>query len=148
MREIFPVLNKRIITESMVRKACARLDTSLFYRPLNLDGYFVPKSIAGRQEIYINSRLSSEWQIVTAVHEIKHAALDIESDRVLTSHHHGLKNSKGAEFEAYAISSIALLPEPKLIGASRGLFDAEDEFLTDLWRIRLRVHDLYGHQLR
>lgn len=151
MRELFPVLNERVITEPMVRRACKKLATDIFYRPLNLDGYFVPQSISlsGKQEIYINSRLTTTRQMVTAVHEIKHAALDVESDRILTSHHRGLAQAtQGAEFDAYAISSIALIPEPRLVRASRGLFDVEDEFLDDLWRIRLKVHELFGDQLR
>lgn len=151
MRELFPVLNRRAVTDAMVRRACKRLDTLLFYQPLRLDGYFVPASVSasGQQEIYVNSRLTPAGQLVAAVHEVKHAALDVEADRVLASSHKGLATAKhGPEFDAYAISAIALIPESKLINASRGLFDVEDEFLTDLWRVRLKVHDLYGPQLR
>lgn len=158
MREIFPLLNKRAITEEMVQRAAKALDTHIFYLPLNLDGYFVPRSVApsGKQEIYINARLSPERQIAAAVHEIKHAAVDISSNAVLRSHHHGLTVSlrrdrdslQAAEYGAYAMSAIALIPEPKLIKASRGLFDPEDEFLEDLWRIRVELQNLHGGEMK
>lgn len=158
MREIFPLLNKRCITEEMVLGACKKLDTLIFFFPLNLDGYFVPISVSpsGKQEIYVNSQLSPVRRIATAVHEIKHAALDVSSNSVLRSHHHGLTVSlrrdqellHAAEYEAYAMSALAVIPEPKLIKAERGLFDPEDEFLEDLWTIRAELQTSYANELR
>lgn len=55
MRELFPVLNKRVVTDAMVRRACGDLETDLYYQPLALDGYFVPKSVSpsGRLRVYV-----------------------------------------------------------------------------------------------
>jgi hypothetical protein len=154
LKELFPSLNRRRITWRMVQRAARKLDAPLFCRPLKLDGYFVPAgaSLSGRPEIYVNVRLSEDLQIATAVHEIKHAAFDRAPGRILFSHRREwtraarreLEQHDRAEFEACAMAVLALLPVPRLRRASLGLFEADDEFIVDLWRIRLDVREIYG----
>lgn len=153
MRELFPELNRYSVTEKMVRRASRSLDTPIFYEPLNLDGYFIPASISltGKQAIYLNSKATIERQIASAVHEMTHAAVHTSSGSILCSHRLGLTDAlyrdrerlRSLEFDAYAISAIALIPLQKLMRASRGLFEAEDEFIEDLWQLRIQIFNLY-----
>jgi hypothetical protein len=47
------------------------------------------------------------------------------------------------EYEACAMGALALLPRPKLKYASRGLFDPEDEFMDEIWRIRFDLRERF-----
>jgi hypothetical protein len=153
MKNLLPSLNRRRITWRMIVRAVNKLGAKLFCLPLRLDGYFVPSSISesGKPEIYINSRLSDDLQIATAVHEIKHGAFDFDLGVVLFSYRRewtaaarrGWDQYHKFEFEACAMGAMALLPETKLKHASRGLFDETDEFLEDLWKIRLYTRENY-----
>lgn len=154
LKEYLPSLNRRRITWRMIQRACRKLGAMLFNVPLRLDGYFVPAimSESGQPEIYVNSNLSEDLQIATAVHEIKHAAIDAPLNRILFSFREEwtaaarreIDEYQKYEFEACAMGAISILPEKKLKRASRGLYDPEDEFIEDVWRIRLRVFFLYG----
>lgn len=154
LKDLLPSLNKRRITWRMIHRACRQLKALIFNIPLRLDGYFVPASlsVSGQPEIYINSCLSENLQIATAVHEIKHAVLDYPIEQILFSFRgewtaaalRQLEERRRYEFEACAMGALALLPEKKLERASRGLFDTEDEFLDDIWRIRLHLRQMYG----
>lgn len=154
LRELLPSLNRRRITWRMIQRANRKLGALLFNIPLQLDGYFVPASLSesGKPEIYINSNLSEDLQIATTVHEVKHAALDQPLGKVLfsfrgewtTAARREIEEYRRYEFEACAMGAIALLPEKKLRHASHGLFDPEDEFIEDVWRIRLILREQYG----
>ena len=154
LKEFLPSLNRRKITWRMIQRACRRLGAKLFNIPLRLDGYFVPANLSesGLPEIYVNSRLAENLQIATSVHEIKHAVFDTAKRSILFSYRaewtvaarRELEEYRRYEFEACAMGAIALLPEKKLKHASRGFFDLEDEFIEDVWRIRLLLREIYG----
>lgn len=154
MKILFPSLNKKRITWLMVVRAVNKLEAKLFCLPLRLDGYFIPAgiSVSGKSEIYVNSKLPENIQIATAVHEVKHAAFDTSIGEILFSfrkdwtiaNRRKLERHQHHEFEACAVASIALLPEKKLEKASRNLFDEEDEFLSNIWKIRLFTREKFG----
>lgn len=138
----------------MVRSACKKIGALLFCVPLSLDGYFVPPGLSesGKTEIYVNSRLSEDLQIATAVHEIKHAAFDYPLEEILFSYRgewtiaarYQMEKYRRYEYEACAMGALALITEPRLKHASRGLFDVDDEFIADVWLIRLDVRSTHG----
>jgi Zn-dependent peptidase ImmA (M78 family) len=154
MRKYLPSLNRRPITWRMIVRAARKLSAQVFCIPLKLDGYFVPAhlSLSGQPEIYVNSRLSEVRQIATAVHELAHTILHFALDRVLYSYRadwtvaarRTAERLVYYEQEACAFGAIALLPERKLRFASFGLFDPDDEFMHDIWRIRLQLRAMYG----
>lgn len=154
LRKYLPSLNKKRITWRMVERACRKLNALLYCIPLRLDGYYVPSELSesGKDEIYVNSNLSEERQIATAVHEIKHCAFDYPIGQILFSYRkewteaarRQLDEHRRYELEACAMGAVSILPVAKLKKASRGLFDTEDEFLDDLWSIRLRLRHEFG----
>ena len=154
LKELFPSLNKRKITWRMISRACKKIGARLFCIPLRLDGYFVPAKLSesGAPEIYVNSNLSEDMQIATAVHEVKHAAFDQPRGAILFSYRgewtaaarREIDELRRFEYEACAMGAIALITEKKLKHASRGLFDVDDEFIEDVWRIRMHVREAFG----
>lgn len=138
----------------MIKRACNKIGALLFCIPLKLDGYYIPPELSesGKPEIYVNSKLSEDLQIATAVHEIKHAAFDYPLESILFSYRKEWTNAarreletlRRYELEACAMGSLALIYEEKLKHASRGLFDEDDEFIADVWVIRLNLRVDYG----
>ena len=138
----------------MIKRACNKINALLFCIPLKLDGYFIPSELSGsgKPEIYVSSRLSEDLQIATAVHEIKHAVFDYPLESILFSYRREwtiaarrqFEEYRRYEYEACAMGSLALLPEIKLKRASRGLFDEDDEFIADVWLIRLDLRVNHG----
>lgn len=154
MKKLIPFFNRRRVTWQRIEKACRKLKALLFCKPLNFDGYFVPPDISasGKPEIYVNCKLSEDRQIATAVHELKHSLLDSSRNKMLFSFRKDWtvaarrewEEEQKFEVEACAMGAIALLPEKKIRNASRGLFDEEDEFIEDIWKIRLYTREIYG----
>lgn len=154
LKKYLPSLNRRRITWQMVQRACKKIGALLFNIPLRLDGYFVPAelTLSGKPEIYVNARLSEDLQIATAVHELKHAVFDNATTKIsfsirgewTTAARREFEEHRRYEYEACAMGAISLLPKNKLRFASRGLFEPEDEFLDDVWRIRLNCREVYG----
>jgi Zn-dependent peptidase ImmA (M78 family) len=154
MSQILPNLNKKKITWRNIAKACKAVNAEIYNIPLNFDGYFVPlqNSLSHQNEIYINSNLCESHQIATAVHELKHAVIDTAIGEILFSYRHDwttadrqqIEQFQHYEFEACAISAIAILPAKDLHHATRDLFEIEDEFADNLWRIRMFTREKYG----
>jgi Zn-dependent peptidase ImmA (M78 family) len=153
IRKLLPSLNKKRITWRMIVRAVNKLKAKLFCIPMQLDGYFIPPEISrsGRPEIYVNARLAEDLQIATAVHELKHARFDTLAGSVLysfreawtTATRRHLEKWRQYEYEACAMGALALLPKQKLKHAGRGLFDPEDDFLDEIWRIRFDLRERF-----
>jgi Zn-dependent peptidase ImmA (M78 family) len=154
MQKILPSLNKKRITWRMIAIAKNKVGALLFCVPLKKDGYFVPSdaSESGKPEIYINSNLSEDIQIATSVHELKHAIFDSDRSILFSNRKDWTQAARrekeefdNFEFQACAMGALSLIPEIKLKHASRGLFDVEDEFIDDVWQIRLKLR--YGYAI-
>ncbi len=147
MRELLPSLNKKRITWQIIKKTWNKIVALLFLVLLRLDGYFIPpgRSKSGKPEIYVSSRLSADLQIATAVHEIKDAVFDNPLESILFSYRskwataarRHLGKHRRHEYEPCTMGALTLITELRLRHASRGLFDEDDEFITDAWTIRL-----------
>lgn len=138
----------------MIKRACNKIGARLFCIPLKLDGYYIPPELSesGKPEIYVSSRLSEDLQIATAVHEIKHAVFDYPLESILFSYRREwtiaarweLEKHRRYELEACAMGAVALITEKRLEHASRGLFEVDDEFIADVWAIRLALRSDFG----
>ncbi len=154
LQEFLPSLNKRKITWRMIIRACRKIGAKLFCIPLKLDGYFIPETLSesNKPEIYVNANLSEDLQIATAVHEMKHAIFDTNFNSILFSYRQEwsyatnkiISERRKHELEACAMGAMALITERKLEKATRGLFDIDDEFIEQIWKIRLSVREVYG----
>jgi hypothetical protein len=157
MKTIFPCLNRMPVSDRQVYRAFRKFRADVFYMPLRNNGYFIPsdKSLSGKLEIYINSKLNPLMQRFTAIHELvhvaNHAALNsllfslkdepedfaLKQERFLRARH---------EFEAQAIAALSLLPAVQLGNGTPNLFDDYDRMLPKhVWQLRFYLRETFRY---
>lgn len=154
MKAIFPRLNQLPVTLNRIKTAARENHVELFFTEMKYDGAFFPASVSasGKPEIFINNTLSEKRQIGTGVHEFSHMGGHSRLNRVLYSCHRTWNFDEKQEiflrrkheFEAHAMGALALFPAPRLHKGAFDLWDEFDDYLLEVWRLRIYLRKTYG----